>query len=408
MKNACRLITTAACAVFLVCAVRSMAVDWSQWRGANRDGKATNFTAPKTWPAALTQQWKVNVGLGDASPALVGKMLYLSARQGDNEVTLCLDAATGKEIWRDQFAAPAIGGPASGHPGPRGTPAVAAGKVVTLGVYGALSCLDAATGKVVWRKTDITGMPMFGTGMSPIIVGKMCIANLGGRDNGAINAYDLATGALVWTCPGQVPSYSSPILMTVNGVKQLVIYTDKNLEGVSLADGKVLWKVPAQPNSRYYNSATPIIDGQTVICTGQGQGTKALKIDKTGDTFTAAELWNNKDLGVGYCSPVLQNGMLYGISDKGSYFFMNAQTGQTLWIDSVTRRENYGCIVDAGNILLGLPNDSTLSVFEPNAAKFSELAKIKVAETPTYAFPVVSGKNIYIKDLDSLMLYAVE
>lgn len=394
--------------LILFCATSVVAQDWPQWRGTNREGKVTKFIAPNTWPAALTQKWKIVVGLGDASPALVGKKLYVFTRQGENEVTLCLDATTGKELWQDKYAVQSITGPASGHPGPRSSPTVAAGKVITLGVFGTISCLDAATGKLIWRKDDFSGtIPQFGTAMSPIVVDKMCIAHLGGKENGAIVAYDMATGNQKWKSPGDGPSYSSPTLMTVAGTKLLVIYTNKNIEGVAITDGKILWQVPCQPIRRYYNSAAPVIDGQTVICTGQGQGTKAILIEKTGESFTTRELWNNKDLGAGYCSPVMQKGMLFGISDRGSYFGMNAQTGQTLWIDTVTRRESYGCMVDAGSVIFGLPNDSTLSVFEPGASGYVELAKTKVADTPTFAFPVISRSNIYIKDQESLTLWTV-
>jgi len=392
----------------IICATSVIAQDWPQWRGTNRDGKITKFVAPKTWPTALTQKWKITVGLGDAAPALVGKKLYVFTRLGDNEVVQCLDAANGNKLWEYQYAAQAITGPASSHPGPRSSPTVAAGKVVTLGIFGTLTCLDAANGKMIWTNNDFQGStPMFGTAMSPIIVDKLCIAHLGGKNNGTINAYDIANGNLVWKCPGDSPSYSSPALMTVGGKKQLVIYTDKNLEGIALTDGKILWQVPFQPKQRYYNSATPVIDGQVVYCTGQGLGTKAIKIEKTGNTYTTTELWNNKDLGTGYCSPVMEMNMLFGVSDHGSYFCINDQTGQTLWIDTVTRRESYACVVDAGSVIFGLPNDSMLSVFEPNATGFKELTKIKVADTPTFAFPVVSGKAIYIKDQESLTLWMI-
>ena len=182
MKTANRWIGLMGVGVILVGATSVFGQDWPQWRGANRDGKVAGFTAPQTWPQALTQKWKMTVGAGDATPALVGDRLYVFVRQGDEEVTLCLSAADGKELWRDKYAAQAVTGAAARHPGPRSSPAVADGKVVTLGVGGVLSCLDAATGKVVWRNEEFTkAVPQFFTATSPILVDGMCIAHLGGK-----------------------------------------------------------------------------------------------------------------------------------------------------------------------------------------------------------------------------------
>src|SRR5438309_4390788 len=156
-------------AVVLLRASGVSAADWPQWRGPHRDNKVAGFTAPAAWPKELTQKWKTPVGLGDASPALVGDKVYVFTRQGEEEVTSCLDAASGTERWKDKYAAVAVTGPAGGHPGPRSSPAVAEGKVCTLGVGGVLSCLDASSGKVLWRK-DTKAWPNFYTSTSPIIV----------------------------------------------------------------------------------------------------------------------------------------------------------------------------------------------------------------------------------------------
>ena len=136
MRNMNRIMTAVAggLAISASCA---FAQDWSQWRGSNRDGKASEFSAPKTWPKELNQKWKVTVGLGDATPALVGNKLFIFARQGDDEVIRCLDAANGKELWQEKYAAQAVSGPASQHSGPRSSPTVADGKIVTLGVVDA-------------------------------------------------------------------------------------------------------------------------------------------------------------------------------------------------------------------------------------------------------------------------------
>ncbi len=406
MKNTSRWIGAMVGIAALIGATCALAQDWPQWRGINRDGKVAKFVAPKTWPQTLTQKWKVAVGTGDSTPALVGDKLYVFTRQGDDEVTLCLDAASSKEIWRDKYAAQAVTGAPSSHPGPRSSPVVANGRVVTLGVGGILSCLDAATGKLMWRKDEFPKVvPMFFTAMSPIITDKLCIAHLGGKGNGAVEAFELGTGNVKWKWTGDGPAYASPMVMTVGGIKQVVVQTEKNLIGLALTDGKLLWQIPTPVQGRFYNSATPIIDGQTVIYTGQGAGTRAVRIEKQGDAYSIKELWNNPQVGSGFSSPVLTGGLLFGINDKGSIFCLDAKTGQAAWIDTATRRENYGGIVDAGSVIFALPTSSELIAFKPNAKAYEEVARLKVAETPTYAYPIIAGKRVFIKDQESLALY---
>jgi len=406
MKQGIRLLSTIV-GVLILMGV-ACAQDWPQWRGPNRDGKVTGFTVPQTWPQELTQKWKVTVGAGDATPALMGDRLFVFARQGEDEVTLCLNAGDGKELWQNKCAAQAPSGPAGRHPGPRSSPTVAEGKVVTLGAGGILSCLDAATGKEVWRKDEFTkAVPRFYTAMSPIVVDGVCIAHLGGGDNGAIIAFDLPTGAEKWKRVGDGPAYASPVLMTVDGTKQIVEMTDKSIVGVAVADGELLWQIPAVPQRRFYNSATPIVDGSTVIYTGQGQGTKAVKVEKKGDGFAAQELWSNAELGTGYDTPVLKDGLLYGLSDRGNLFCMHSQTGQAAWTNT-NRLSSFGAVLDAGAVLVALPEKSGLIVFRPSDKQYEELARISVSETPIYAHPVLAGNRIFVKDQDALTLWTID
>jgi len=390
-------------------AVGAFAQDWPQWRGPNRDGKVAGFDAPQTWPKTLESKWRKSVGTGDATPALVGDKLYVFTRQGGDEVIRCLDAESGKPLWQEKYAARAVTGAPSSHPGPRSSPTVAEGKVVTLGVGGILSCLDAGTGKVAWRSDVFAShVPQFYTAMSPIVVDGMCIAHLGGEGEGAVIAFDLATGNQKWKLAGDAPAYASPVLMTVEGAKQLVVQGEKSLAGIAVSDGTQLWRVSTPPQRRYFlNSATPIVDGSTVIFTGQGAGTKALAIEKRDSGFAAKELWANEQLGTGYNTPVLKDGLLFGLSDRGNFFCMSARTGKAAWTDT-GRRDRFGAIVDAGEVLLALPANSQLIAFKPSGKKYVQVAAIKVADSPTYAHPVVAGKRIFVKDRDALTMFAVE
>lgn len=382
--------------------------DWPQFRGIDRDSKVTGFKAPSAWPTALSQQWKVKVGTGDATPVLVGKKIYLHTRQEGDEVILCLDAATGRYLWADKYPAPPVTGPAGSHPGPRSTPAFADGKIVTYGTSGILSCLDAATGKVIWRKENpANAIPQFFTGMSPLIVDGVCIAHVGTKDNGNILALDLKTGTEKWNIQGDGPSYASPSLMTLSGKKHIIIQSEKNLMALDFNDGKILWQIATVPAQRFYNSVSPYIDGNKIYYTGQGTGIKAVEIIKEGDKYVAKELWSTSEVGAKWNTPVLKNGYLYGFTDQRRIYCINASNGQTAWIDAVTHSD-FATIQDCGQVMVGFPQTGNLIFFKPDPSAYSEVAKYKVTETPVYAFPVLAGNLIYIKDAENLILFKLE
>jgi outer membrane protein assembly factor BamB len=434
-------------AIVLTTAITVSAQDWPQWRGANRDAKVTGFKVPQTWPKELTQKWKATVGEGVATPALLGDRLYVFSRENDHEVTRCLEAATGKELWQDKYESLGASGPAQRFSGPRSSPTVAEGKVVTLGVRGVLSCLDAANGKKLWRKDEFNAVPRFHPASSPIVVNGLCIAQLGGSDNGALVAYDLATGEEKWKFSGDSPGYASPVLMNAGETPLIVAETERRIVAVNAGDGKLAWETPYVVQGRGYNASTPIVDGDTVIFSGSGRGTRAVKIAKTGDGFTGEELWNNPEQSVQFNTPVLKDGLLYGLSAGNDFFCLNAKDGKTAWTAPASKasearpaagpggaggqsREGgpggrggrgggrggmgggggggYGSIVDAGSVLLALTPSSELIAFEPGGKAYTEVARIKVSDNQTYAYPVLSGNRIFTKDSDSVTLWVIE
>jgi outer membrane protein assembly factor BamB len=401
-----KLIISAIVTLIIISTTNSFSQDWPQWRGMNRDSKVTGFKAPAAWPAELKQEWKVSVGFGDATPVLAGNKIYLNTRQADQEVILCLDAATGKELWKNSYASMAVTGPsASQHPGPRGTPAVSNGKIVTFGASAILSCLDASTGKLVWRKENPTNaFPAFFTGTSPLIADGMCIIHLGKKDDGQVIAYDLNSGNEKWKWAGEGPSYSSPSVMTIDGKKLLIVITEKNILALGLTDGKQLWQIATPVQQRFYNCVSPYIDGQNIYLSGQGTGTKAIRVEKSGNEYVTKELWSNTEVGAKWNTPVLKDGFLYGFTDQKRIYCLNAATGQTAWIDNAVNSD-FSTIVDCGSVIIGLTSTDNLLVLKPDGKAYSEIVKYKVSDTPIYAYPVISGNNIYIKDAETLMKY---
>lgn len=382
--------------------------DWPQWRGTNRDSRITGFKAPAKWPSVLEEQWRVKVGYGDATPALSNGRLFVFTRIEDKETIQCLDSSTGEAIWKTHYPAEAVTGPAARHPGPRSTPLVINGKVIVVGATGIISCFAAETGKLLWKNIDYANMvPVYFTGMSPLAVDNRCYAHLGGPANSAIIAFDLDTGSIIWKYTGEGPAYASPGLMTIEKSKVVLMQTDSAMVALGAADGKVLWKIQTPPARRYYNSSSPVISNSIIIYSGQGQGTAALSVKKDREEYKLSELWRNQDIGNTYNTPVLKDGYLFGLSDRGYLYCLDAASGETAWADTVRHRD-FGSVIDAGRIMLALSSTSNLVVFEPVTSGYSEVALIKVSETPTYASPVISGDRMYIKDEEYLILYKLE
>ena len=312
-------------------------------------------------------------------------------------------------MWQDKYAAEAVGGAAGSHPGPRSSPALAEGKVVTLGVGGVLSCLDAGSGKLLWRKDVFPHVvPMFFAASSPLLVEGMCIAQLGGKGDHAIVAFELASGEQKWKWTGDGPAYASPVLATIEGTKQLVAQTEKSLVGLVLADGELLWRIAAAPKARsllqlgHTDRRRPDLDLHRA-----GRGHQGGEDRKTGRRLRGQELWKNETLGTGYNTPVLKDGLLFGLSDKGNLFCLDAGTGAAAWTDTA-RHDRFGAIVNAGAVMLALPPKSGLIAFKPSGKRYEELARFTVSDTPIYAHPVVAGKRIFVKGRETLTMLAIE
>ncbi|TFG41782.1 MAG: hypothetical protein E4H43_03980, partial [Bacteroidia bacterium] len=234
-----------------------------------------------------------------------------------------------------------------------------------------------------------------------------CIVHLGTKDKGQVVALDLVTGNEKWKWEGDGPAYASPSVMQMDKQKHIIVQTEKNLIALSLADGKLLWQIPTPVQQRFYNCTSPYINGQIIYYTGQGTGTKAIQVTREGDKFVTKELWSNPEIGAKWNTPVLKDGFLYGFTDQRRIYCIDAATGKTAWYDS-TVNSDFATIVDCGPVIMGLPSTGNLIVMKPDPKAYTELAKYKVAETPVYAFPIISGNIIYVKESENLIMYRLE
>ena len=383
-----------------------VAADWPEWRGPHRDGILTS--EPKSWPEKLNLKWKTEVGVGHASPILAAGNIFVFARQGEQETVLAIDPGTGKVRWTQQYPAPyTMNSAATAHgQGPKSTPLYANGRLYTFGITEALSCFDAETGKLRWRK-DLAQSPDFGSAMSPILDNGLLIVHVGGTKTGALTAFDADTGAVKWSWDGDSPAYASPIVADLGGVRQVITQSRQNIIGVAAANGKLLWKIPFT-TSYEQNIVTPVLYRDTLIFSGLDKGVFAVRLSHNGDRWTPQTVWQNKDASMYMNSPVLTGDLLIGFSHlkKGQLFCIDARTGATLWTGSPRAGDN-AAILASASTLFSLNSDGQLLIAKPTAKSLGEVRRYEVAQSPTWAHPVVLDDGFLVKDLKTLARWSV-
>jgi len=285
-------------------------------------------------------------------------------------------------------------------------------KLYTFGISGILSCYEAATGKVKWRKEFSKQFkatsPLFGAATSPIVHTGLVIVHVGGHDAGTLTAFNAETGDLKWSWTGDGPGYASPIVFESGGASQIVTQTQKSIAGFSAASGELLWQIPFE-TEYVQNIVTPVIYKQTLILSGLDKGTMAIRVIKRGQKWETEQLWQNPEVSMYMNSPVVSGDYLYGLSHKrkGQFFCLDARTGKTLWSTNGREGDN-AAMVAAGQYLFFLTDGAELIVARSDPKQFEVLKKYSVAETSTWAHPVIVGNRILIKDASSLALLRLD
>ncbi len=377
------------------------ATDFPEYRGRKRDGIVIGPTLSRDWqtkpPAGL---WpKQPIGGGFAAFAVAGPLLVTIEQRRDKEAVVAYDAVTGKQRWQHEYDAnfkEALGGP-----GPRATPTIADGMVYSLGATGNLVCLDAATGERRWAVNileDNDNIP-WGMSGSPLVYDKVVVVNSGCQREGVTGrglvAYDRATGQQVWQAGDGKAGYSSPMLATLGGGRQVLILDGEALAGHDAADGRELWRFP-WPTHQNINVAQPlVIDGDRVyISSGYGHGGALLRIENAQGQWTATPVWQNLKLRCKFTSPVLYRGHIYGI-DEGLLTCLDVETGKQKWRDG---RYGHGQLLLTGDLLVILAEDGKLALVEATPEGHRELAKMPALEGKTWNLPALSRGIVYLRN----------
>ena len=391
--------------------VQTAAQDLTQWRGPNRDGVVASFTEPQAWPNQLTQRWKAEVGLGYATPLLVGDRIYLFSRQGEEEVMSALDASTGNVLWQTGYPAPfTMNSSAAGHgAGPKSTPVFSDGKLYSIGMVGTVTAFDAATGRMLWQKPGSDLVPVYTThSFSPLIDGGLVVFHVGGHNQGALTAFDAITGDVKWSWDGDGPGYGSPILVELGGARQIVTLTQGKLVGLDAATGALLWEHP-YASRNFTNSITPVLYGQSFIVSNNTLPTTAITVTRRNNQWVPQVVWENADVPMRMSNGVIVGDIFFSLSTRnsGQYFSLDAKTGETLWTSEPRQADNVS-LLKAGDLVFSLESDGELVIFRPGRPgqpAFEPLRRYKVADTDTWTQPVISGNRIFVKDVSTLALW---
>lgn len=384
--------------------------DYPQWRGVNRDGAASGFAEPKSWPERLTLKWKVDVGEGYGTPIVVANRVYTLTRQAGNEVMTARDADTGTVLWQTSYPAPhKIMSGATGHgQGPKSTPLFLNGRLYALGITGIVSSFNAADGKLLWQKPAPRTETLYSnSAMSPIADNGAVIFHIGGHNSGALTAFDANSGEVRWSWDGDGPAYASPIVVELSGTRQVIAMTQKQIVGVAAATGALLWQRPFE-NQFSNHSISPIPYGDTIIMSGYEMGVTAFKPVKQGDAWTTETRWKTEQVSMFMSNPVLVGDTLYGLSQRasGQFFALDAKTGKVLWLGTAREATNTA-VVKSNDLIFLLNDDGELIVAKSNPAGLETFRRYTVAESPTWAQPVISGGRVFVKDLTTLALWTL-
>lgn len=380
----------------------ALAADWPQFRGPNRDGISRETGLLKNWPAGGPKVlWKAPMGEGYSHLTVSKGRLYTLLGEGNNDVAVAYDAATGKQLWKVPLGRKFINDQGNG---PRSTPTVDGDMVYALSAEGRLAALNAANGKKVWEH-DLRAQfgaepPQWGISTSPLVEGNLLLVDVGGSGGKSLVAFDKKTGKTVWTSQNEQAGYSAPIAITVGGVRQVVFFTGRALLSVSPKDGKLLWRVPWRTDYDV-NAATPIFvaPDKLYISSGYGTGATLFQIKVAGGKVGVDEVWQSRRMKNQFSSSVLHNGHIYGFDDS-VLKCISAATGEEKWKESGF---GHGSLILADGHLVILSERGKLLLVEANPAGYREKGSSQILSGRCWTAPTLANGKLYLRNQEELL-----
>jgi outer membrane protein assembly factor BamB len=372
---------------------------WTGFRGPNRDGQYSEQAVLTQWPASgPALLWKQPVGGGYASFAIAEGRAFTIEQRRQEEVVTAYDVASGSELWTNGW--PAEFQEPLGGDGPRATPTWHEGKLYALGALGELRCLEAFSGRVLWRTNtlDENRAPVltYGLSASPLVHQDKLIIAPGGPRRHSVVAYDKNTGKHLWGSLDDGAAYSSPMIVELAGEQQLLVVTRNRAVGLSVSDGKLLWQFPWVVLQGNRNIAQPVIAGtnRVFLSAGYGTGCVMVEVNRKANAFTTGEIWRNKNLKNKFSSSVMHEGFLYGL-DEDILTCLDGMTGERRWKDG---RYGYGQVVLASGHLIVLCGNGDLALVKATPEAHQELCRFRAIEGKTWNHPAVGGGLLLVRN----------
>ncbi len=381
--------------------------DWPRYLGPDADGKSKETGINKDWGARPPKElWRVPLhDRGFACPSVADGKVFIVDHEGKQDIVLALDLETGKEIWR--FAYPDARKWSHGYA--RATPTCDNGRLYTLGRMGLLNCLDARTGKKIWAVhycDDLGGeRPAWNYAAAPIIDGSRLIVAPGGS-KGTIAVLDKKTGRVIWRGGGSdAISYATPVIATIGGKKQYVVFTAKHLEGVDPATGRVIWSV-GWDTKWDCHSATPIVIGDRVfISSNYARGAAVFAIAGN----AARKVWEIKAVHVHFNTPVYHDGYLYCTSHssystaKPGFHCIDAKTGRVAW--EAKSFEKGGMIAVDGTLIVIDGKRGDVVMIELSPKRYRELGRMKPLGGKSWTPPIIARGKLIIRNTKAMACF---
>jgi len=378
---------------------------WTDFRGPNRDGHYRERPIQTAWPSkGLTAIWQHPIGEGYASFVVARGRAFTIEQRGANEVAAAYDVRTGRELW--SVAWPTRFKEMMGGDGPRATPTWSDGRVYALGAAGEFRCLDDASGRVIWRVNILedngaTNL-MWGMAAAPLVVDDTVVVLPGGPNGRSVVAYDRRTGARAWSALDDRAGYSSPMLVTLAGLRQLLVFSASRVMGLTPDRGEVLWEYPW--TTQYDVNASQLLvvgDNRVFVSTGYGTGAAVIELSKQGARFAVREVWRNTRMKNQFTSSVLEGGFIYGL-DESILACVDAATGELKWKGG---RYGYGQVLLASGHLLVLTEDGDLALVRATPDRHQELARFHVLDGRTWNHPAIADGLLIVRNLSQMAAF---